>query len=111
MKEVAFLLKAIHAQEDFKVVSENAIAVAKKLQAMKLSQAAKTVENGFLDMLTYYHFPQQHWTRIRTNNTLERLMREIRRRTRVGGAFPNGESAVMLVAARLRHVAGSKWGK
>lgn len=111
MKEVAFLLKAIHAQEDFKAASEKAVAVAKKLQSMKLSQAAKTVENGFRDTLTYYHFPQQHWTRIRTNNTLERLMREIRRRTRVVGAFPDGESAVMLVAARLRHVAGSKWGE
>ena len=41
---------------------------------------------------------------------LERLMREIRRRTRVVGAFPDGKSALMLVAARLRHVAGTKWG-
>ena len=37
-------------------------------------------------------------------------MREIRRRTRVVGAFPDGESALMLVAARLRHIAGTKWG-
>ncbi|TWT93363.1 hypothetical protein Pla108_38570 [Botrimarina colliarenosi] len=37
-------------------------------------------------------------------------MREIRRRTRVVGAFPDGNSALMLVAARLRHVAGTKWG-
>ena len=41
---------------------------------------------------------------------LERLMREIRRRTRVVGAFPDGQSALMLVAARLRHVAATKWG-
>ncbi len=38
------------------------------------------------------------------------LMREIRRRTRVVGAFPDGKSALMLVAARLRHVAATKWG-
>jgi transposase-like protein len=37
-------------------------------------------------------------------------MREIRRRTRVVGAFPDGKSAFMLVAARLRHVAATKWG-
>jgi transposase-like protein len=37
-------------------------------------------------------------------------MREIRRRTRVVGAFPDGHSALMLVAARLRHVAGTRWG-
>jgi hypothetical protein len=47
---------------------------------------------------------------LRTNNPLERLMREIRRRTRVVGAFPDGNSALMLVAARLRHVAATKWG-
>ncbi|QDT73342.1 Transposase, Mutator family [Lacipirellula limnantheis] len=55
-------------------------------------------------------YPREHWIRIRTNNPLERIMREIRRRTRVVGAFPDGNSALMLVAARLRHVAGTKWG-
>jgi len=56
-------------------------------------------------------FPSEHWTRIRTNNGLERLMREIRRRTRVVGSFPDGQSALMLAAARLRHVAGTKWSE
>ena len=51
-----------------------------------------------------------NWTRIRTNNVIERLNREIRRRTRVVGCFPDGESALMLVCARLRHVAGTQWG-
>lgn len=48
--------------------------------------------------------------RIRTNNTLERINREIKRRTKVVGTFPDGESALMLVCARLRHVASSNWG-
>lgn len=48
--------------------------------------------------------------RIRTNNTLERINREIKRRTKVVGTFPDGESALMLVCTRLRHVASSKWG-
>jgi hypothetical protein len=42
--------------------------------------------------------------------TLERIMKEIRRRTRVVGSFPDGQSALMLVAARLRHIASTKWG-
>ena len=58
----------------------------------------------------YCDFPSEHWTRIRTNNVIERLNREIRRRTRVVGSFPDGNSALMLVCARLRHVAGSQWG-
>lgn len=48
--------------------------------------------------------------RIRTNNTLERINREIKRRTKVVGTFPDGESALMLVCARSRHVASSNWG-
>jgi len=63
-----------------------------------------------METLTYADFPSEHWTRIRTNNVIERLNREIRRKTRVVGAFPDGNSALMLVCARLRHVAGTQWG-
>ena len=52
-----------------------------------------------------------HWRQIKTNNPLGRIIREIRRRTRVVGAFPDGHSALMLVAARLRHIATTQWGK
>ena len=55
-------------------------------------------------------FPDKHWSKIRTNNTLERLNREVKRRTKVVGTFPDGQSALMLVCARLRHVASSEWG-
>jgi putative transposase len=61
------------------------------------------------ETLTYYAFPEEHWRRIRTNNPLERILREIRRRTRVVGAFPAGQSALNLAAARLRHIAGTAW--
>ena len=67
-------------------------------------------ENCTEETLTYCAFPSGHWTRIRTNNVIERLNREIRRRTRVVGTFPDGNSALMLVCARLRHVAGTQWG-
>ena len=109
-KEVAAMLKAIHAQEDRGAAREKAQAVVAKLQAMRLSQAAEIVRAGHEETLSYMAFPREHWTRLRTNNVLERIMREIRRRTRVVGAFPDGRSALMLVAARLRHIAGTKWG-
>ena len=67
-------------------------------------------EDGIEETLTYCDFPSEHWTRIRTNNVIERLNREIRRRTRVVGTFPDGNSALMIVCARLRHVAGTQWG-
>jgi putative transposase len=68
------------------------------------------VREGVAETLAYMAFPREHWRSLRTNNMLERLMRELRRRTRVVGCFPDGESALMLVGARLRHVAGTKWG-
>jgi transposase-like protein len=110
VKEVAAMLKAIHAQEDAQAAKEKARQVIEKLRAMKLAKAAEIVENGIEENLSYYSLPPEHWRCLRTNNPLERLMREIRRRTRVVGAFPDGNSALMLVAARLRHVASTKWG-
>ena len=104
------MLKAIHAQESKKAAREKAKSVAEELRTMKLSEAAKKVEDGIEETLTYCDFPSEHWTRIRTNNVMERLNREIRRRTRVVGCFPDGNSALMLVCARLRHVAGTQWG-
>ena len=85
-------------------------AVVTQLKEMKLKEAAKKVEDSVEETLTYCDFPYEHWTRIRTNNVIERLNREIRRRTRVVGTFPDGNSALMLVCARLRHVAGTQWG-
>ena len=110
VKNVAKMLKAIHAQENKKASREKAAAVVSELKAMKLPEAAKKVEAGIEETLTYCDFPSEHWTRIRTNNAIERLNREIRRRTRVVGTFPDGNSALMLVCARLRHVAGTQWG-
>ena len=102
------MLKAIHAQESKKAAREKAKAVVAQLREMKLKEAAKKVEDGIEETLTYCDFPSEHWTRIRTNNVMERLNREIRRRTRVVGCFPDGNSALMLVCARLRHVAGTQ---
>lgn len=110
VKEVAAMLKAIHAQEDRDASVQKAELVIEKLKAMKLPVAAKTVEDGIRETLTYTAFPREHWRSIRTNNPMERIMREIRRRTRVVGNFPDGRSALMLVTARLRYIAGKEWG-
>lgn len=110
VKEVAAMLKAIHAQEDRQAALEKAGAVVEKLKGMKLLTAAKTVEDGIRETLTYTSFPREHWRKLRTNNPMERIMREIRRRTRVVGNFPDGNSALMLVTARLRYISGREWG-
>lgn len=110
IKTVAKMLKAIHAQESKSAAREKAVQVAKSLRDMKLKEAATKIEESIGETLAYTDFPSEHWTRIRTNNVIERLNREIRRRTRVVGAFPDGQSALMLVCARLRHVAGTQWG-
>lgn len=109
-KDVALMLKAIHAQEDKEAARQKAAEVVKKLQALRLDKAAHVVATGCDETLSYYGFPATHWRHIRTNNPLERLNREIRRRTRVVGSFPDGHAALMLVAARLRYMATQKWG-
>lgn len=74
------------------------------------AEGMKEDRESWLNFFTYMDFPTEHWSRIRTNNLTERGNREIRRRTRAIGAFPDGNSALMLVCARLRHVAASEWG-
>ena len=108
--EVAPMLKAIQAQESKEAAKEKAEKVIAKLVDMRLRAAAQTLKDGIDESLTYMAFPRNHWIRIRTNNALERMNREIRRRTRVVGNFPDGRSAMMLVSARLRHVAATQRG-
>lgn len=110
MKDVALMLKAIHAQEDKVAARQKAAEVVLKLKKLRLEKAAHVVESGCDETFSYYAFPSSHWRHIRTNNPLERLNREIRRRTRVVGSFPDGHAALMLVAARLRYMASQKWG-
>lgn len=110
MGEVAAMLKAIHAQENRRAAQQKGEEVVEELKRMKLGSAAQKLQVGLDETLTYTSFPREHWTRIRTNNGIERIMREIRRRTRVVGCFPDGNSALMLACARLRHVSSSAWG-
>lgn len=92
-------------------VAPTAILADSSRAAWLSPPATPSRREGIEETLSYYAFPSEHWRSIRTNNPQERIMREIRRRTRVVGAFPDGRSALMLVAARLRHIANSTWGK
>ncbi|MGE0852683.1 MAG: IS256 family transposase [Hyphomicrobiaceae bacterium] len=107
MREVAGMLKkAIDASEDIAAAREKALRVVAKLRALRLTKAAELVETGVAETLAYYQFPEAHWRRVRTNNPLSVRPAE---RSRVVGAFPDGQSALNLAAARLRYIAGSEW--
>lgn len=109
VREIAAMLKAIHASEDRAAADDKACQVIEKLRGLRLTRAAELVETSVHETLAYYAFPEEHWRRVRTNNPLERILREIKRRTKVVGAFPDGNSALNLAAARLRHIAGTQW--
>jgi hypothetical protein len=98
---VEFVKRALAARKAHTIVDD--------LRAARMNTAADLIERSVSETLTYYAFPDIHWQKIRTNNPLERIMREIRRRTRVVGAFPDGQSCLNLAAARLRYVAGTAW--
>ena len=107
---VAAVPKAVRAVESRGAAEAKALEVASELGRSKLKGAAGVVLDGCAETLAYTRFPREHWRRIRTNNAIERLNREIRRRTRVVGTFPDGRSALMFVTARLKYVAESEWG-
>lgn len=109
-KEVGSWLKAIFSQEDKEASLRKAKEIAQRLKDSKLKSAAAILEKGIDETLTYTNFPREHRLRIRTNNGIERMNREIRRQTDAVGCFPDGNSALMLVCARLRHVSSSAWG-
>ncbi|MBW3078686.1 IS256 family transposase [Bifidobacterium simiiventris] len=104
-------LKAVFSMENRDKALEKAESVAKEMDARKLREAAKCLREGVGETTTYLldDYPREHRRRIRTNNMIERLNREIRRRTRVVGSFPDGRSALMLICARVRYVTSSEW--
>ncbi len=104
-------LKAIFSMESRDKALEKAESVAKDMEARKLREAAKCLREGIGETTTYLldDYPREHRRRIRTNNMIELLNREIRRRTRVVGSFPDGRSALMLICARVRYVTSSEW--
>ena len=104
-------LKAVFAQESREAALAKAETVAAKMEARRLKAAANCLREGIGETTTYLlsEFPVNHRTKLRTNDMIERLNREIRRRTRVVGGFPDGNSALMLVCARIRYVTANSW--
>ncbi|WP_422368670.1 transposase [Pelagibius sp.] len=83
--------------------------VVAALKAKKLSKAPELVESYIAETFRFNAFPDQHWIKLKTNNSLERIVREIQRRSRVVGIFPERQSALNLAAAKLRYIADTKW--
>ena len=98
-RDVPAMLKAVHAQEDLAAAQEKPAIVTEKSTAMRLGSVAGCFAAGVDETLHYMNFSRGHWTRIRSNMP-ELIMKEIRRRTRMVSAFPDGKSALMLIAAR-----------
>ncbi|KFI71956.1 mutator type transposase [Bifidobacterium longum subsp. suis] len=104
-------LKAIFAQENRESAMAKAGTVAGEMEERKLKAAANCLREGVGETATYLlpGFPANHRIKLRTNDMIERLNKEIRRRTRVVGGFPDSNSALMLVCARIRYVTSRSW--
>jgi putative transposase len=97
---VATLVRSIFAQPSGEEVSAQHGRVVEQLQERFADAAALLVEAAE-DILPFTAFPSEHWRQIWSNNPLERLHREIRRRTDVVGIFPNRTAVIRLVGAVL----------
>ena len=96
----ASLLKGIWLTTDLATAKQRAQELADQYKE-KCPKAVETLEEGLEDALTFLAFPKLDARKVSSNNMLERLNKEIRRRTRVVGIFPNPESYLRLVTVYL----------
>ena len=97
---VATMVRTIFAQPDADTVHEQHARIVDQLQ-VRFPAAAALLEEAGTDLLAFTSFPKEHWRQLWSNNSLERLNKEIRRRTDVVGIFPNRAAVVRLVGAVL----------
>jgi putative transposase len=97
---VAAALRTIFAQPDRAAAGAQLAEVVKAMKG-RWPKAAEVVAEAENDVLAYMSFPEEHWTRIYSTNPLERLNKEVKRRTNVVGIFPDGASVIRLVGAVL----------
>ena len=100
---VAAAVRTIFAQPNRQAAGQQLQEVVQALQA-RWPQAAKVLVEAEEDVLAYMAFPREHWTRIFSTNVLERLHREVKRRTEVVGVFPDVPSVIRLVGAVLLEI-------
>lgn len=93
-REVTTIFAAPNAKE-----ARNRMEAFKGALGKQVPEAMECLENGFTAASQFYAFPKAHWRRIKTTNGLERLNAEIKRRTKVVGAFPDRASALRLITA------------
>jgi transposase-like protein len=97
---VAAMVRTIFAQPDADMVHEQHRRIVDQL-ATRFPDAAALLEEAAPDLLAFTSFPKEHWRQLWSNNSLERLNKEIRRRTDVVGIFPDRASIIRLVGAVL----------
>ncbi len=97
---VATMVRTIFAQPDAQTVHEQHRRIVDQLET-RFPEAAALLEEAGSDLLAFTGFPKEHWRQLWSNNSLERLNKEIRRRTDVVGIFPNRAAVVRLVGAVL----------
>jgi putative transposase len=98
---VASLVRTIFAQERAEDAWAQLDRVVGQLQAGRFDAAAELLADAGPDILAYTAFPHEVWRQIWSNNPIERLNKEIRRRTDVVGIFPNRAAVIRLVGAVL----------
>jgi putative transposase len=97
---VATMVRTIFAQPDAATVHEQHARIVDQLEK-RFPAAAQLLDDAAADLLAFTSFPKEHWHRLWSNNSLERLNKEIRRRTDVVGIFPDRAAIVRLVGALL----------
>jgi transposase-like protein len=101
--EVAVKIRAIFNASD-RASAERELALAVAGYRATAPDLAEWMENSIPEGLTVFSLPSEHRRFLRTSNTLERLNKEIKRRTRVAGLFPNEQSLLRLVSAVLAEI-------
>ena len=108
---VTEVVQQIHANANARAAREAAARAAATLRSLELGEVASFIEEAIGDTLTFYRFPKAHWPVIHSNDSLRRILREVRERARVVGAFSDNQSAVVMVGARLRQIARKTWDR
>ena len=100
---VAAMVKTVYLQPDQESARLQAYSVVEQL-GKRFPQAMSILEEGVMDSLSYMVFPREQWAQLHSTNLLERLNREVRRRTNVVSIFPNRDALIRLVGAILMEV-------